>query len=85
MSNQSGSVEIPLSRPFKVGGADVTSLTMREPTVGDQLVAQAGGGTEAEHEVALLANLCSITPTELRAMPLRDYMRVKTEFMGFID
>jgi hypothetical protein len=81
---QSGAVEIQLSRPLDIDGAKVSTLTMREPLVDDQLSVQ-GTGTDAEQELALMANLCMLKPTDLRRLPIRDYMRLKAAFVGFID
>lgn len=81
---QTGSVKIPLKTGIKLDGTKVNELTMREPTVDDQLNVQ-GTGSDAEQEVALIANLCMVKPEEIRSLTLRDYQRVKVTFMGFLD
>lgn len=80
-----GTVEIKLSKPLDIDGAKVGFLTMREPTVNDQLVADAMTGSQAEKELAMMANLCMVTPGDLKAMGLRDYKKVQAAFLGFID
>jgi hypothetical protein len=80
-----GSVTITLSRPLEVNGAKLETLTMREPTVGDQLAASKVKGDEAEKEVAFFANLCEIAPADVQRLPVRDYARLQAAFGGFID
>jgi phage FluMu protein gp41 len=82
---QTGSVKIPLHTGMKMDGALVKELTMREPTVDDQLASQAAGGSEAEQQVVMIANLCMVTPKDIRSLTLRDYQRTVAMLMGFID
>lgn len=77
--------DITLSKPLKIGGADVTALRMREPTVGDQLVHDATTGGDAAREVGFMANLCDLAPADLNRLGLRDYRRVQEAFQLFID
>lgn len=81
---QTGTIDVPLSRPIDIDGSKVKVLTMREPIVEDQLAVQGAGGA-ADQEMALIANLCMVTAADLRKLPLRDYMRLKAAFVGFID
>lgn len=81
---QTGSINIKLASGMNLDGAKVMEVTMREPTVDDQMNVQ-GHGTEAEQEVKLIANLCMVTPQDIRSLTLRDYTKVKAAFMGFID
>lgn len=81
---QTGTINVPLSRPIDIDGAKVKALTMREPIVDDQLAVQGAGGP-VEQEMALIANLCMVKATDLRKMPLRDYYRLKVAYLGFID
>lgn len=83
---QAGQVDIHLSKPIDIDGAKVSVLTMREPTVGDQVAASEQGGSDsAMVEVNLIANLCTVSPADIMGMSLRDYKKVKEAFMGFID
>ena len=80
-----GHVDITLSRPLEIDGAKVPVLRMREPTVADQRAsAKVKGGDDAQ-EIAQLANLCEVTPADIDRLPLRDYKRLTTAFLGFID
>jgi hypothetical protein len=83
--NGDGTMTITLSRGFKVNGAVVTEITMREPTVGDQIVASESKASEAQKDLAMFSNLCEIAPDDLRNLPLRDYTRLAAAFANFID
>jgi hypothetical protein len=76
-----GSLTVALSRGFEVAGAKVTSLKLREPSLDDQLVSQKIG-SNAEAEVALIANLAEMSPEELRGVKMRDFLRLQ-EALGF--
>lgn len=83
---QTGSVEIPLSKSIKIDGTEVKALVMREPTVGDQLTAiKQGKNDSAESEISLFANLCEVTPSDIKQLSLRDYGKVQKVFKGFTD
>lgn len=79
-----GSVDIQLTKPIKIDGVDVKTLRMREPTVADQLASQKASGDQAEQELTFIANLCQIAPTDLHQLTLRDYKKVQAAFLGFI-
>ena len=83
-TNQDGSVDIPLAKPLTIDGAPVSALRMREPTLGDQLAMDKLPGSEAEKEVALVANLCQVAPTDLHALTAKDFKKVQAALMGFL-
>lgn len=80
-----GQAKISLSRPFEVDGQRKTELTMREPTVQDQLTMSHQGGSDAQQELRLLSNLLEVTEADIKRLPLRDYKRVARAFVGFTD
>lgn len=80
-----GCANITLSRPLDVSGTKMAALSMREPTVNDQLATDAMKGTDAVKEIATMANLCELTPDDIRKLTLRDYKRVQAAFLGFSD
>ncbi|AZB63855.1 phage tail assembly protein [Cereibacter sphaeroides] len=57
-------------------------ITMREPTIADQLATK---GNNEERELTLVGNLCLLSPEEVRALTLRDYQRVQAALMLFRD
>ncbi|WP_323119975.1 phage tail assembly protein [Burkholderia alba] len=76
-------VDITLSHPAELSGTKTAVLRMRAPTVADQLaIGDLGAG---ESELALLANLCEIVPSDLHGLRLRDYQRLQAAFLGFLD
>lgn len=83
--NDDGSVTVTLSRPRDIEGAKVATLTMREPTVDDQLAASEVQGSEVLKEITLLANLAMIPAAEVRKLPVRDYQRLQAAFSNFTD
>lgn len=81
----SGVVDVELSRAIDVDGKQVQVLHMREPIVADQLALDGMKGSDALKEVMLLANLCNISPDDIKRIPLSDYRRLQRAFSGFID
>lgn len=78
-----GFATVTLARGLKLDGATVKSVRMREPTVADQLAIDNIAGQSAK-EIALLANLCEVTPADLQALTLKDYSRLQVAFSRFI-
>lgn len=76
-----GSLTVTLVRGLEISGSNVTSLTLREPSLDDQLVSQKVGD-DAEAEVALIANLAEVAPGDLRTLKMRDFLRLQTA-LGF--
>lgn len=77
-------VVIELRKPVTDAGVPLTQLSMREPTVGDQLkVFKMGGKTPMEQEVILFANLCEISPAAIEMLTPRDYKRLSDAYLGF--
>jgi len=83
VKHEDGHAVITLSRAINVGGAPVVALRMREPLVRDQLAMNATNGTDLEREISLFANLCEVTPDQLKALPVRDYNRLVAAYVGF--
>lgn len=86
-TNADGSVTVTLSREVQLGGKTVKAVTLREPSVDDQLAADmlAGSGGRKMSEINLLANLAGAAPNEIRALKLRDYLRLQTGLSSFLD
>lgn len=82
--HEDGRAIITLSRPTMVNGVEVTSVTMREPTVRDQRAAQAHKDP-VDVETHAMCNLCDMSPDDIEALPLRDFRRLQVAYMGFID
>jgi hypothetical protein len=76
-----GALTVTLVRGLDVAGAKVTSLKLREPSLDDQLTSQKIG-SNAEAEVALIANLAEVAPADLRLLKMRDFVRLQAA-LGF--
>lgn len=83
--NDDGSVDITLSKPANIEGVKTTAVRMREPTVGDQEVASERSGSDASREIAAIADLCGLAPDDIRKMTARDWKRMQTAYLSFID
>lgn len=68
-----------------IDGTKVAAVTMREPTVQDQLASDTAKGAEAAKELTLMANLCDVAPDDLKGLSLRNYKRLQVALVGFID
>lgn len=79
-----GYVDVELARPLTIDGAQVKALRMREPTVADQLASDEMKGGEAAKEITMLANLCEVSPDDIKRLTLRDYKKLQGAFMGFL-
>ena len=78
-------LNIELSKAVEIDGAQTKTVTMREPTVQDQLDVQAIKGSEAHREVTLMANLCNLTPDQVKAMTMRNYRRLQAALEVFTE
>lgn len=81
--NSDGSITVTLEKGVKVDGATIKALTMREPTVEDQLTAQEATKSAGRAEVAVIANLCEVAPNDIARLTLRDYGRVQEAYGDF--
>lgn len=77
--------KITLKYPIKVDGKEAKELTLIRPTVKDMRLADAGGKTEGERELALFAGLLGICPADLDGMDMADYKQVQEAYAGFLS
>jgi hypothetical protein len=86
MASKKSTVEIELDFPIKIEGVECRRLTLRRPKVGDMLAAEEGskGQSEQETEILAFANLCMVTPVEIRDLDLGDYKKLQKAFSGFL-
>lgn len=76
--------EITFARPVTMNGQQVTSVTMREPTVEDQIAGQEAANSPWGQEVATFANLCEVSPEDIRRLPLREYSKLQAAYADFL-
>ena len=77
--------DISLSFPLDVNGATIRTIHMRRPTVADMLAADKAKGTDAEKEVAMFANLCTLAPSDLAKLDMADYAKLREAWSGFLS
>lgn len=85
--NADGSKTIDFSdRPVRIDGTEVKQLTMREPTVDDEMTGQQmGKGNDREAECIIFANLTGLAPDNIKGLKLREYKRLQVAYVGFLD
>lgn len=74
---------IDLDYPITVDGVEVSSLSMRRPTVADQIAFEDGKGSEARRTVALMANLCDVPPASIHELDTADFEKLAEVLKGF--
>lgn len=88
VENEDGSITIKfddLKRAPKIDGTEVKVLVMREPTVGDQLLADKSSAHAGDREVTVFANLTEQSPGAIEALSLRQYGRLQEAYSAFLD
>lgn len=78
-------IVIELKKGVDIDGVTVKSVTMREPTVSDNIAMDTTKGSDAIKEVTYFANLCGVAPDDLKALTFRDYSRLQKAYSFFID
>lgn len=78
-------INITLKKGADIEGAKVKVLTMREPTVQDNLAMDAIKGSDAIKEITYFANLCQVSPEDIKKLTQRDYGRLQKAYQNFID
>ena len=76
---------VTLEYPFEHEGQTIKSLTLRRPTVADNLAVQKTALTNAEREIRLLANLAEATPETIHRMDLKDYGKLQSALASFLS
>lgn len=85
LKHGTGFVDVTLSRPAKFNGVDQDVLRMREPTVADTEAASEFKGSDAAREISAIANLCDVSPDDMRKLPQRDFVRLQEGYKSFLD
>ncbi len=69
--------KIKLTEPIKIDGILVSEITLRRPKVRDRLAVERMSNNDAEKEVALIANLASISREAVEELDLADYGKIQ--------
>jgi hypothetical protein len=74
---------IELTYSVEIDGVSVDSLTMRRPTVRDQMVIDKAKGTDTEKAVKFFANLCEVSPSTIEALDTVDFTKLSEVLADF--
>lgn len=77
------SVTVELDYAIDVDGVAVDVLSMRRPTVRDQLAFEEGKGGDARKVIAMIANLCEISPKSVEELDQSDFVKLTETLQGF--
>ncbi|WP_265034250.1 MULTISPECIES: phage tail assembly protein [unclassified Wolbachia] len=76
---------IKLTEPIKIDGILVSEITLRRPKVRDRLAVERMSNNDAEKEVALIANLASISREAVEELDLADYSKIQAALQDFLS
>lgn len=74
---------VSLKYPIEIDGAEVSVLHLRRAKVRDRLTAQKMASTDAEREVALIAMLADVTPSNIESLDMADYSALQETLTSF--
>ena len=74
---------IDLNFSVEVDGTAIKQLTMRRPTVRDQLGFEEGKGSDARKIVNMLAHLCEVSPDTTLDLDQSDFNTLAEVLQGF--
>ncbi len=74
---------IELTYPVSIDGTAVEELSMRRPTVRDQILFEDGKGSEARKIVKMLANLCEVSEDTIMDLDQVDFLKISEVLSGF--
>ena len=75
---------IKLTTPITMNGTQIAEVTLRRPKVRDRLAVERMGTTDAEKEVALIANLTELSKDTISELDLLDYSLIQEALQGFL-
>ncbi|MBY0545322.1 MAG: phage tail assembly protein [Gammaproteobacteria bacterium] len=76
--------KIKLTETIKIDGVVISELTLRRPKVRDRLAVERLANSDAEKEVALIANLADIPKDAVEELDLADYAKIQEALQGFL-
>ena len=75
---------ITLTEKITVDNKDIQEITLRRPKVRDRLAVERMGQSDAEKEVALIANLADLPKEILEELDLADYNKIQEVLQDFL-
>jgi len=76
---------IKLKNPITVSGATVTSIELRKCKVKDSIAARKSSPDVADQEIALIAILANLAPSDIEELDMSDYKQVQKVLQGFLS
>ncbi|MCE3232501.1 MAG: hypothetical protein K0R98_758 [Rickettsiaceae bacterium] len=76
---------ITLSMPITVSETTYNVLNIRRPKVRDRLAVERVKKTDAEKEIAMIANLAEVTVEVIEELDLADYSKVQEVLQDFLS
>tara|TARA_E500000331_G_scaffold85277_2_gene80803 strand:- start:42 stop:326 length:285 start_codon:yes stop_codon:yes gene_type:complete len=83
--NKRPSEIIDLQYPVSIDGTEVLQLSMRRPTVRDQILFEDGKGSDARKIVKMLSNLCEVSDETIMELDQSDFLKLSEVLQGFQD
>ena len=75
---------ITLTEKITVDNKDIHEITLRRPKVRDRLAVERMGQSDAEKEVALIANLADLPKETIEELDLADYNKIQEVLQDFL-
>ena len=75
---------ITLTEKITVDNKDIQEITLRRPKVRDRLAVERMGQSDAEKEVALIANLADLPKEAIEELDLADYNKIQEVLQDFL-
>nr|WP_068436192.1 phage tail assembly protein [Magnetospirillum sp. XM-1]CUW41143.1 conserved protein of unknown function \ len=87
MSEDLRTATVTFPRPVKIGDNTYTAVTMREPTVADEIAvaAESATGTDQEKESRLIARLCDLPVEGVQQMKSGQYRVLQRPLLVFLS
>ena len=84
--NKAPFVTITLDFPVQLADRELSEVSMRRPTVGDEVKFAPTSNnirTQAEEEARYFAHLCGITVEEMKQLDMGDYDKLQKQYLVF--
>lgn len=76
--------KITLTDPITIDGMTYTFINLRRPKVRDRLVVERLKKTDAEKEIAMIANLAEVEISVIEELDLSDYSQIQRHLTDFL-
>ena len=74
-----------LAHPITVNGAELREVTLRRPKVRDRLIVDKMGASDADKEIALIANLAKLSREAVEELDLADFVEWIQALQGIYE